>query len=73
MFEIDTGTSVTLISEEIYNEHYQDKALHKSLLKLKTFTGEPLQMLGQVTVTVSYHSQKGSYTLYVVKGAGQAC
>ena len=70
MFEIDTGASVTLISEETYNEHYQDKPLQKLSLKLKTYTGEPLQVLGQVAVTVSYHSQQGSYTLYVVKGAG---
>ena len=27
-------------------------------------------MLGQVTVDVSYGSQNGSYTLYVVKGRG---
>ena len=54
MFEIDTGASVTLISEETYNEHYQDKPLQKSSLKLKTYTGEPLQVLGQAAVTVSY-------------------
>ena len=53
MFEIDTGASVTLISEETYNEHYQDKPLQKSSLKLKTYTGEPLQVLGQAAVTVS--------------------
>ena len=70
MFEIDTGAAVTLISEETYNKHYQDKPLQKSSLKLKTYTGEPLQVVGQVTVTVSYHNQQGSYTLYVVKGAG---
>lgn len=70
LFEIDTGASVTLISEETYNEHYQNSPLQKSSLRLKTYTGEPLQVLGQMTVTVSYHSQQGSYTLYVVKGAG---
>ena len=69
-FEIDTGASVTLISEETYNEHYQDKPLQRLSLKLKTYTGESLQVLSQVTVTVSYHSQQGSYTLYVVKEAG---
>ena len=31
---------------------------------------QPLQVLGQLTVDVSYHSQQGSYTLYVVKGLG---
>ena len=69
-FEIDTGASVTLISEETYREHYHNKPLQKSSLKLKTYTEEPLHVLGQVTVNVSYHNQQGFYTLYVVKGSG---
>ena len=69
-FEIDTGASVTLISEETYNEHCQNTPLQKSSLTLRTYTGQPLQVLGQLTVDVSYHSQQGSYTLYVVKGSG---
>ena len=69
-FEIDTGASVTLISEETYNEHYQNTPLQKSSLTLRTYMGQPLQVLGQLTVDVSYHSQQGSYTLYVVKGSG---
>ena len=68
-FEIDTGVSVTLISEQTYYEHYQDRPLQKSSLKLKTYTKEPLQVLGQMTVNVSYHTQQGSYTLYVVRGS----
>ena len=69
-FEIDTGASVTLISEETYNEHCQNTPLQKSSLTLRTYTGQPLQVLGQLMVDVSYHSQQGSYTLYVVKGSG---
>ena len=68
-FEIDTGASVTLISEEMYNEHCQNTPLQKSSLTLRSYTGQPLQVLGQLTVDVSYHSQQGSYTLYVVKGS----
>ena len=69
-FEIDTGASVTLISEQTYYEHYQDRPLKKSSLKLKTYTEEPLHVLGQITVNVSYNAQQGSYTLYVVRGSG---
>ena len=60
----------TLISEQTYYEHYQDRPLQKSSLKLKTYTEDPLQVLGQMTVNVSYHIQQGSYTLYVVRGSG---
>ena len=69
-FEIDTGASVPLISEEMYNEQGLETPLQKSSLTLRTYMGQPLQVLGQITVDVTYHSQQGSYTLYVVKGPG---
>ena len=68
-FEIDTGASVTLISEKTYNEHCQNFPLQKSSLTLRTYTGQPLQVLGQMTVDLSYWVI-WSYTLYVVKGSG---
>ena len=69
-FEIDTGVSVTLISEETYNKQYPNTPLQKSSLTLRTYTGQPLQVSGQITVDVSYHSQQETHILYVVKGAG---
>lgn len=69
-FEIDTGAAVTLISEQTYQEHCHNTPLQKPSLHLKTYTEEQLQVLGQMTVTVSYHNQQGLYTLYVVKGSG---
>lgn len=67
-FKIDTGASLTLISEETNEAHCQNKPLQNS--KLKTYTEEQLQVLGWITVDVSYYSQLGSYTLHVVKGSG---
>jgi len=70
VFEVDTGAAVTLISEQTYKEHCHNKPLQASPLQLKTYTEERLQVLGQLTVDVSYHNQQGLYTLYVVKGSG---
>lgn len=46
--------------------------LQKLSLQLKTYTEERLQVLGEMTVDVSYNSQHGLYTLYVVKGSGSS-
>jgi len=70
VFEVNTGTAVTPISELTYKEHCHNKPLQVSSLQLKTYTKEQLQVLGQLTVDVSYHNQQGLYTLYVVKGSG---
>ena len=69
-FEVDTGAAVTLISEETYTRNFSNTPLQETSLQLTTYTKDQLQVLGQVTVDVSYGSQHGSYTLYVVKGRG---
>ena len=69
-FEINTGASIILILEETYNEQYTNTPLQKSSLTLRTYTGQPIQVLGQIIVDVSYYSQQGTHILYVVKGAG---
>ena len=69
-FEIDTGASITLILAETYNEQYTNTPLQKSSLTLRTYTGQPIQVLGQITVDVSYYSQQRTHILYVVKVVG---
>ena len=69
-FEVDTGAAVTLISEETYRQNFPSKPLQRSSLRLRTYTNNPVQVLGQITVDVSYGIQNGTYTLYVVKGSG---
>ena len=69
-FEVDTGAAVTLISEETYRQNFPGKPLQKSSLQLRTYTNNPVQVLGKITVDVSYGIQNGTYTLYVVKGSG---
>ena len=69
-FEVDTGAAVTLISEETYCKHFLSKSLQKTSVRLKTYTDDQVHVLGQITVDVSYGTQKGMYTLFVVKGSG---
>ena len=47
--ELDTGTSVSIMFEEAWSQ--------KSQIKLKTYTGEALEIIGQVQVEVTYQDQ----------------
>ena len=50
--ELDTGTSVSIMFEEAWRRWSQ-----KSQIKLKTYTGEALEIIGQVQVEVTYQDQ----------------
>ena len=39
-FELDTGATVTLMSEEVFKRLLPDHRLDKSKIKLRTYTGE---------------------------------
>ena len=57
-FEVDTGAAVTVISEETYWKHFLTS------VQLKTYTDDQEHVLGQITVNVSYGTQKGMCALY---------
>ncbi|KAL0151831.1 hypothetical protein M9458_052832 [Cirrhinus mrigala] len=54
-FEVDTGCGVTIISREQYSKLWKKTDMPEwtpCTLKLKTYTGEKMEVLGQATVTV---------------------
>ena len=66
--DLDTGAAVSLISEETWKSLSPETALDKSTVLLKTYTGEPLHIVGQKTVLVKYGKQKNALPLVVVAG-----
>jgi hypothetical protein len=70
--ELDTGSSVSVISEADYVKYFKGEKLEKSLLVLKTYSGEKLHSLGVVRVQVQYNDQCSYLKLYVVKRGGPA-
>ena len=69
--ELDTGTSVSIISEATYNHHWpqgQAPALRESHVKLKTYSGEQVAVKGVVDVTVQYNDQTEQLQLMVARG-----
>ena len=68
--EIDTGASVSLISEELQKTVFPKAHLTKPSLTLHTYTSEPIPLVGQMTVKGKYGDYVGNHKLYVVKGKG---
>ena len=70
--EVDTGASVSLISEATYEQLWQENRpkLNKAKVKLRTYSGEMLKVLGSITVDVNYEAQKAQLPLLVVAGNG---
>ncbi|XP_077863505.1 uncharacterized protein LOC144347283, partial [Saccoglossus kowalevskii] len=67
--ELDTGASVSIISEETWKHRLGSVKLNKPTVSLKTYTGEPLKIL-QMTAKVQYNEQQVYLPLTVIRGSG---
>lgn len=72
MMELDTGASVTIISEQTYRKIWPQGAppLQPSTTRLRTYTGEELEVLGSIHTRVEYKGQRENLPLLVVGGGG---
>ena len=71
--EIETGAAVSLISEATYFQLWAGNRFPKlepSALKLRTYSGEELKLVGEAAVKVTYGQQEEDLSLQVVKGNG---
>ena len=71
--ELDTGAALSVISHATYQNIVQKSripVLEKSEVKLKTYTGEEVNILGSAKVDVRYHNQNIHLQVQVVDGAG---
>ena len=55
--ELDTGASVSIISQQVWEETFGKPKLMKCSTLLRTYSGEQLKVLGQLKVTVKYNDQ----------------
>ena len=72
--QVDMGASVSVMSEQTYKNTWTQErpALEPSTVKLKTYSGEQLKVLGSMRAQVEYKEQKGDLPLLVVAGKGPA-
>lgn len=69
--ELDTGASRSIISETTYRKLWKEPpVLEPSTVQLQTYTGEKLEVLGQIRAQLVHQSQQGQGTLLVIQGNG---
>ena len=68
--EIDTGASLTLVSEQTFRSLWPNSTLNGSRITLSSYGGESIPVLGTVDVHVGYGDQEAVLPLLVVKGKG---
>lgn len=57
-FEVDSGFAYSAISENLYNQYFRVKMLHKNDLVLKDYVGHVFQPLGKVFLPVLYKTKR---------------
>ena len=70
LMELDMGAAVSLVSEDTHKKHWPEYKLQESMARLKTYSGEHLEVLGSIDVVVVYGEQRVTLPLLVVKGGG---
>ena len=55
--ELDTGADLSIISEATRKTLFPNLRIHKSTVTLKTYTGEPIRLVGNLHVRVKYKGQ----------------
>ena len=68
--ELDTGTGVSIISQETYSRHFKETPLQPSDTRLHTYTGHPVQVSGQFLVQLKYQNQNVTALCLVAEGSG---
>lgn len=66
--EIDTGSAVTLMSNNTFRKLFGDRKLEKTKAQLRT--GESVKVLGAISVPVKHHSKSFNLPLLIVDGQG---
>ena len=68
--QLDTGASLSIISEETYKKLGDTRDLQDPLAELQTYTGDVIQLMGRLPVKVSYGNQEADLWVQVTMGVG---
>ena len=71
--EIDTGASRSIVGENTFKQLWSEDlcpAITPTKVKLRTYTGELIPVVGVTTVTVSHHNQSKELELLIAAGVG---
>ena len=68
--EVDTGASLTLMSETTFSGLWPGRSLQPSQVKLQSYLKEPIPVVGCCCVNVDYSGQTCELPLVIVAGSG---
>lgn len=69
--ELDTGAAASLISKTMYDKLWAEPpAMRPTTVRLRTYSGQSLTVLGTVNVSVQYETQQVEHSILVVDGSG---
>lgn len=71
-FEIDSGSAVTVISQNTYETHFCDIPLQPTNKRLHSYTGERIKCIGMISLPVTFAGRTHSLNAYVVSDDGPA-
>ena len=57
-YRVDTGASLSIISEDLYREKFKDIPMETTDAILKTYTGQVVPKVGQIDIEVQYGHQQ---------------
>ena len=70
--QVDTGAVVSLVSEYLYRGQLSHIPLQRSTMLLKSYTGDPVAVIGKIEVPVMYNDQSYTLPLMVTPGRKHA-
>ena len=63
--ELDTGATVSIMGKQVFDTLFPELQIHPSSVALKTYTGEPMEVLGEATVChISTTTRTGATSSY---------
>ena len=68
--ELDTGASVSVMSEKLYKQLWPGRSLSTTPIRLQTYSKQPLDVIGSVEATVYYEGKGFPLPLVIVKRDG---
>jgi len=68
--EVDTGAAISIISKSTRKKVSSKVSLQRTSVKMRTYTDEPISVLGEMHVIVTYRESTHNLTRYVVPGNG---
>ena len=64
--DVDTGASVTVLPQHVYSQYLKHVQLQKSKTAMRSYSGQPLRVVGEATVPVRYGNQHTMGRMLVV-------